>query len=83
LLAAETRADRAETAITGERNRADALRDRLDAAQDELRQTRETADQVRQHAREAEDAIEALRRADAERRGKGRWARLRAAWRGE
>jgi len=39
--------------------------------------------EVRQHAREAEDAIEELRRTDAERRGRGRWARLKAAWLGE
>ncbi len=83
LLAAQARADRAEASIAGERNRADALRDRLDAAQDELRQARDAADQTRQHTRDAEDAIEALRRADAERKSRRRWARLRAAWRGE
>ena len=34
------------------------------------------------HARAALDAAEALRRADAAQWGRGRWARLRAAWRG-
>jgi hypothetical protein len=34
-------------------------------------------------AREAQDAAEALRQADVARRGRGRLARLRAAWRGE
>ena len=34
-------------------------------------------------AREAQDRAEELRQADAARRGRGRLARLRAAWRGE
>jgi hypothetical protein len=34
-------------------------------------------------AREARDRAEAAERADAARRGRGRLARLRAAWRGE
>ena len=33
--------------------------------------------------KEAQDAAEALTRAEADRRARGRWARLRAAWRGE
>src|SRR5262249_4980664 len=33
--------------------------------------------------RAAQDATAALQRADAERKGRGRWARLQAAWRGE
>jgi hypothetical protein len=80
--AAEARADRMEQAVAGERAQADKLRDRLEGAQEELRQARQGADQARQHAREAEDAIEALRRADEERKARGRWARIRAAWRG-
>ena len=80
--AERSRVERAEAGRDGERSRADTLRERLDAAEDELRQTREAADQARQHARDAEDAIEAARRADAERKARGRWARLRMAWRG-
>ena len=83
LLAADARADRAEAAVAGERARADALRDQLGVAQEELRRAREAADQVRQHAREAEDAVQTLRQANAERNARGRWARLRAAWRRE
>jgi hypothetical protein len=83
LLAAEARADRAEAAVAGERARADVLRDQLNVAQEELRRTREAADQVRQHAREAEDAVQTLRQANAAQKARGRWARLRAAWRGE
>jgi len=80
---AEARADRAEQAVAGERSRADALRDQLDATQNELQQVRDAAEQSRQHAREAEDGLQALRRADEARKARGRWARLRTAWRGE
>jgi hypothetical protein len=83
LLAVQARADRAEASIVGERNRADALRERLEATQDELRQAREAADQAHQHARKTEDAIKALRQTDDERKARGRWARLRAAWTGQ
>jgi hypothetical protein len=51
--------------------------------QDELRQARGAADQARQHVRDAEDAIAELRQVEANRKGQGRWARVRAAWRGE
>ena len=33
--------------------------------------------------RKAQDAAEALRQADEARKARGRWARLRAGWRGE
>jgi hypothetical protein len=82
FFAAEARANRAEEAVAGERARADALRDQLEAAQEELRQVSEASDQVRQRAREAEDAIQTLQKADDVRKARGRWARLRAAWRG-
>ena len=87
------RADRAEAALTGERQRADVLRDRIDAmlAQiDELRAGQAMVDDL--HAREravaqydvlaAQRAAEELRQAEAERKERGRWSRLRAAWRG-
>jgi hypothetical protein len=83
IRAERSRLEWAETGKDGERSRADMLRDRLDAAENELRQAREAADQARQHARDAEDAIEEARRADAARKARGRWARLRAAWRGQ
>jgi chromosome segregation ATPase len=83
LHAERSRAERAEASRDGERGRTDALRDRLDAAEAELRQARQAAEQVRRHAREAEDATAALRQAEDERKARGRWARLRAAWRGE
>ena len=83
FFTAEARANRAEEAVAGERARADALRDQLELAREELRQASEASDQVRQHAREAEDAIQTLQKADDARKARGRWARLRAAWRGE
>jgi hypothetical protein len=38
---------------------------------------------AREQAQAAQDAAEELRRAEAAREGKGRWARLKAAWRRE
>jgi hypothetical protein len=48
LEVANARADRADAALTGERARADALRDRLEAAEDTARVAREAADAPRQ-----------------------------------
>jgi hypothetical protein len=57
--------------------RAEAGRDGERSRADTLRDRLDAAeDQLRQ-------AREAARRADAERKARGRWARLRAAWRGE
>jgi hypothetical protein len=39
--------------------------------------------QARAEVQEAARAAEARQQAEAERRGRGRWARLRAAWRGQ
>jgi hypothetical protein len=63
------RADRVEKALDGERSRAEALRDKLE--------------QARAEARHATEVAKSLRQAEAARRGLGRLARLRAAWRGE
>lgn len=95
--AAETRADRAEQQADEANKRADvavALADRTlvqlaeaeeraDAFKERLEILQAETTEVRQHAREAEDAIETMRRADDARRARGRWARVRAAWRGE
>jgi hypothetical protein len=87
IAAAEGRADRAEQAIAGERARADAVRARLDAMQVQLAAEAEAADQARRKAQDALQGAEAIAaasaRAEAERKGRGRLARLRAAWRGE
>jgi len=95
--AAETRADRAEQQANEANKRADVAVALADRTLAQLAETEERADalnerletmqaetgEVRQHAREAEDALEAMRGADEARKARGRWARLRAAWRGE
>jgi hypothetical protein len=79
----EKRANEAERALSEERRRADRLElthDRLETERDaaEARSTQAVAD-----AQAAQQAAEELRQAEAARRGQGRWARLRVAWRGE
>jgi chromosome segregation ATPase len=69
---AEAGRERADQALVGERARADTLRDRIEALQVQLAARQEVV-----------DAAEAIRQADDRRRALGRWARLRAAWRGE
>ena len=66
------RADRAEQEREADRARADGLQAKLDDMQERL-----TARQ------EVVDAAEAIRKTDDARLARGRWARLRAAWRGE
>jgi hypothetical protein len=87
---ANARADRAEAATSvertrtnDERSRAEAINALLEATQEELAGQRALTDQARTQAQEAQDAAEALRRADAERKARGLVARLRSAWRGE
>ena len=79
-----------------ERTRADALRDRIEDLQGRLGQseaegaaadvqTAQLTAQLKQARAEAQAAAEAaadMRQADDERQGRGRWARIRAAWRG-
>jgi hypothetical protein len=87
--AADQRADRAEQALAGERSRADVLRERLDSQAAELTAARVGQEQAEGAAvadRAARERAEAearqLREAEAVRQSLGRWARLRAAWRG-
>jgi hypothetical protein len=68
LADATTRAERAEAAVAGERQRADALRDRLETARAETEEARQALDQVR--------------RADEARRARGRLRRAWDGWRG-
>jgi hypothetical protein len=79
---ANRRADMAEGRAERAEDQATKLRERLDAAEAHARNAEQAAEQARQHVREAEDAIAELRQADVARRGQGRLARLRAAWRG-
>jgi hypothetical protein len=83
LTEERSRADRAEAATAGERQRADALRDRLIGAQAEVSLAQAAADHARAEAREAQDAAEELREAVQARKAKGRLRRILAAWRGE
>lgn len=87
------RADRAEAAATNERQQADTLRttiDELKAGQAlmldmharELMEVRAAATETRERLQRVQDAAEALRRADEDRKARGRWARLRAGWSG-
>jgi uncharacterized coiled-coil DUF342 family protein len=70
------RAERAEAGRDAERARADELHHRLDDL---------TINLTDAHAElaAAQEAADALQQANAERRAKGRWARLRRAWLGE
>src|SRR5262249_46090967 len=83
LTDANARADRAEAALTGERQRADALRDRIDtqaAVVDGLKGELEQARQATQAAVTTADELQAL---DTARKARGRLRRILDAWRGE
>jgi len=71
-----TRAERAEQALAGERQRADVLRDRSD-------QFRVDLEVAQQQLRESAQAVEGLRQADTARRARGCFHRLLAAWQGK
>jgi hypothetical protein len=81
------RAERAELALAGERTRSDALRDRINAVESAARETQQTAEVHQDRLRAEVDSVRAelaeARRTEDERKGRGRWARLRAAWLGE
>jgi hypothetical protein len=90
LVRAEARADSAES----DRRRADALIANLEAdlrakdaqigrAESEASEQRTTAEQADARAKDAIQAAEALRQAEEARKARGRWTRLRAAWRRE
>jgi DNA repair exonuclease SbcCD ATPase subunit len=80
------RAERAEAGRDAERARAEALRSTIDelmAGQAMMAEMHSRELAVAQHdAHAAKQAVAELRRAEAERKARGRWARLRAAWRG-
>ena len=84
---AQARLKQTEAAKEAELARADALRttiDELKAAQALMAEMHARELAVAQHdAQAGQQAAVELRRAEAERKARGRWARLRAAWRGE
>jgi phage shock protein A len=61
--------DAKEAQLAAYRGQLDGMRDRLEAAEHD--------------AKEARQALEEFRQADTARKARGRWTRLRAAWRGE
>jgi hypothetical protein len=73
----------AETVLKAERARADGLRDKLIGSQAELTLALAAAERARADAREAQKRTEALEQVEDARQARGRWARLRAAWRGQ
>jgi hypothetical protein len=81
------RAERAEAARDAERALAEALRSTIDellAGQAMMAEMHPRELAVAQHdAHVAKQAIAELRRAEVARKARGRWARLRAVWRGE
>jgi hypothetical protein len=76
LAEARAHAERAETSRDTDRARVEALRNMLDEAE-------AAEERARARAETAEDYVEALQQTEEARRGRGRWARLRAVWRGE
>jgi hypothetical protein len=74
---------RAEQGREAERSRADRAEARADQQTALVQQYVTKFAGVRADADQARTAADALRQADAARRGLGRLARLRAAWRGE
>jgi hypothetical protein len=89
-----TRADIAQSELDDLRTKLADAQAELAAAQDQVEAARartvaeleaatQAAQQANARAQAAADRAEALRQAEAERRARGRWARLRAAWRGE
>jgi len=80
---AEARADAADADRRAAEARADAERARADQAETDRRTAAARAERAEQRADAANDRLEELRRADADRKARGRLRRVLAAWRGE
>jgi hypothetical protein len=80
---ADTRAEAAERRAGAAETRADASAMEVVAIQARLAEAERAHAVARTDAQAAQASAAALRQADVERRSRGRWARLRAAWRGE
>ena len=80
---AESRADRAEQALSGEQSRAFRAEARADQAEISIDKMESELEAAKIAQAEAEANASELRQAEEQRRGQGRWARLRAAWLGE
>ena len=79
--AERARADVLDGRLADERARADGLGGLLEATQLELAEQRVLTDRTDAARQQAQEAGDELRRADEARKARGRWARLRAAWR--
>jgi hypothetical protein len=55
----------------------------LDRTQTRLVDAERRADRAEQRAQDAQERLSKMEQAEEQRRGQGRWARLKAAWRGE
>jgi len=75
--------DHAEQGREGERARADELRDRIEVMAADLAAARGAEDRARAETDLIARKVNELTKANEARRARGRWARLRAAWRGE
>jgi predicted DNA-binding protein len=73
----------AEALVKELRSRLDDLSSKLGDTKAELATAQDEAEMATARARAAAEAEQAIRQAEAQRRGRGRWARLWAAWRGE
>ena len=73
----------AEALVSELRARLDDLTGKLADKQTELVAAQDEAETATARAAAAVEAEQAIRQANDERRARGRWARLRAAWRGE
>jgi hypothetical protein len=80
----ELRAGQTLIAETHAKDLAVAIQHAQDAAEEIVRQRVERLEHDRATSVAiADEAAEQLRQAETDRKGRGRWARLRAAWRGE
>jgi hypothetical protein len=79
---AAAKVERAEAAIASERGRADRAEDRADGLRRRVDELEVNLDAARVEARQATEAVTALTRDEVARKARGRWERLRAAWRG-
>jgi hypothetical protein len=83
-LAAKDQESAARDAVVAElRTRLDQARAELSEARMEISALTIAAEQAEAAARTAEERVAKMEAAEAARRGRGRWSRLRAAWRGE
>jgi hypothetical protein len=76
-------ADRLSAQLADAVTRGDRASDRADRLERDLTAALAVADLARAAAREAQDRADVLQRAEEARKARGRWARLRAAWRGQ